>query len=520
MRFARRSGILLHLTSLPSRFGVGDLGEAAFRFVEFLNRAGQQIWQVLPLSPTSKGNSPYTCSSAFAGNPLMICPKRLVMDGMLDDAALQDTPDFAEDEVSFDAVRQFKNCLLQRSFDMFGRARKRRRAFDFFCHKNRSWLHDFALFESLRDEFGTGDWSAWEPEVVRRNAKALQHWELRLATRIEFSKYVQFMFSRQWQQLKAFAKGRVEIFGDLPIFVAYESADVWAHPTYFWLDEAGKPTVVAGVPPDDFSATGQLWENPLYNWDELARANFDWWVERLRHAFSLFGMLRVDHFRGFESYWEVPADAPTALHGRWVKGPGAAPFRAAERKLGELRIVAEDLGSITSEVLALRDDLRFPGMRVLQFGFENGGNEYHQPHTFPQHCAAYTGTHDNDTVVGWFRRRASTQSDDRVMKYLGTDGHEIHWDLCRLVLSSAADTAIVPLQDVLGLGSEARMNVPGRSEGNWKWRYREEMLTREVEERLRRLTTNSERYTAQPHKHRSAYALPLSHGAGGTTRRR
>ncbi len=496
MRFPRRAGVLLHVSSLPSSFGIGDLGEEAFRFVEFLHRTGQRIWQVLPLGPPARGNSPYTSLSAFAGNPLLISPSRLVEDGLLQPSDLLDAPEFSPNAVDYQAVRQFKERLFAKSFRYFvANAEKTQvEALDVFREKNHWWLDDYALFTALIEQFGTPNWTKWDAELVQRRPQAIAYWTQTLRDRIEFAVYVQFLFFQQWQHLRALAERRgVIILGDMPIFVAHESADVWSQQDDFYLDDQGQPTVIAGVPPDYFSETGQLWDNPLYRWDHMAATGYDWWVKRFRHTFSLFNIVRLDHFRGFESYWEVPASAVTATEGHWVRGPGAAPFRAAESQIGELRIVAEDLGSITSQVHTLRDELGFPGMRVLQFGFDPAG-VYHRPDNIPHHCLVYTGTHDNDTTVGWFRHRAmtgaggGTESGDLLLKYLGTESQEIQWDLIGLAFSSRADTAVVPIQDVLGLGSEARMNTPGQPEGNWTWRYRREMLTSEIEQRLRELT--------------------------------
>jgi 4-alpha-glucanotransferase len=504
--FPRSSGILLHVTSLPAPHGIGDLGDAAYQFVDFLERTGQSIWQILPLAPPAKGNSPYTAYSAFAGNPLLISLARLKDDGWLDAADLADAPQFRDNTVEYDKVGPFKAKLLKRAFQRFQAdgGGSEPDAFSTFCQHNRWWLDDYALFMALTDAHDGADWNQWGTHLTQRDAAALSRESQRLQREIEHEKFLQYQFFRQWSALKAYANQRgIRILGDMPIFVAYESADVWSHQPLFHLDAAGRRTVVAGVPPDYFSAAGQLWGNPLYRWDALEQTQYAWWIARFRHAREMCDMLRLDHFRGFEAYWEVPADHTTAIDGRWVQGPGRKLFDEARRQLGDLPIVAEDLGSISPEVHQLRDELGFPGMRVLQFGFADDTGWYHQPHNFPRHCVVYTGTHDNDTAVGWFQSLSQPQSDGAsrnldherrtVLDYTHTDGHEIHWNLIRLALTSAADTAVIPLQDILGLGSQARMNTPGTIEGNWRWRYTTEMLTPQVEQRLADLTKSTER---------------------------
>jgi 4-alpha-glucanotransferase len=499
MRFPRKAGVLLHLTSLPGSLGIGDFGPKARRFVDFLQMAGVHWWQVLPLGPTARGNSPYSSYSAFAGNPYLISPVELVRESLLGESELASAPRFDENEVEVDYERvgPWRMRLLESAFLNFqrlGLARSQR--FLDFCNNQAWWLDDYALFMALVERDGEPDWSRWQDNIVRRESCALAKCRETLATRIKFQQFLQYEFHRQWEQLRQYARERsVAILGDIPIFVAYESADAWAHQDCFCLDEGGRRTVVAGVPPDYFSKTGQLWGNPLYRWDTLAFKKYDWWVKRLRHSLQIYDAVRVDHFRGFEAYWEVPADARTAATGRWVTGPGAAPFRAAEEAQVELRIIAEDLGSISDAVHALRDELNFPGMRVLQFGFDDDLGYFHRPQSFPEHSVGYTGTHDNDTLVGWLserqRRRAATpDTRDRLLEHLGLEStaeisSSIHWELIRQVFASSADTAIVPLQDVLGLGSEARMNVPGNPDGNWRWRCSGAALTETLAAELR-----------------------------------
>jgi len=520
MNFPRSSGIILHPTSLPSRFGIGDLGESAYQFVDFLVDTRQRLWQVLPLGPTGYGDSPYQTFSSFAGNPLLISLEELVKEGALPAEALEAAPTFPDDRVDFGEVIVFKTAILKQSFEYFQKhaSRAQQQAFIRFCDAERSWLDDFALFMALKASHGGAVWNTWEPDIAARQPEALARWRQELADEVAFQQYLQYQFFRQWSAVKHYANrsakapnGRpnsvwhanrhaIQIVGDVPIFVAHDSADVWAHPELFYLDGSGSPTVVAGVPPDYFSETGQLWGNPLYRWDVMAPGGFAWWIERLRTTLRLVDIVRLDHFRGFEGYWEIPAQEKTAIRGRWVKGPGETFFKAVQQALGGAPIIAEDLGVITPEVEALRDGFGFPGMRVLQFAFStDAGNEY-LPHNYIRNCVVYTGTHDNDTTVGWFRNRSE---DERAwcLKYLGTDGSEIHWDLIRLAMMSVADTVIFPLQDVLGLGTEARMNYPGRMGGNWTWRFTADRLTEEIRERLAGLTETYSRHPDAPQPH-------------------
>ncbi len=486
----RASGILLHPTSLPSRFGIGDLGESAYHFVDFLVDSGQSLWQVLPLGPTGYGDSPYQCFSAFAGNPLLISPQRLVEEGALDPAALGEVPAFPADHVDYGWVIHWKRDLLQRSFVHFLQYAdaQQQRAFEQFCTANAHWLDDYALFMALKEAHDGAAWNTWEDDIARYTPSAVSRARSRLSLQIQQQRYYQFQFFQQWRSLKQYANARgVRIIGDIPIFVAFDSADAWAHRELFYIDERGNPTVIAGVPPDYFSPTGQRWGNPLYRWDVMAQQGYAWWIERCRSAFALFDLVRIDHFRGFESYWEVPAAEPTAVNGRWVKGPGKALFQALRAALGELPIIAEDLGIITEEVRALRDAVGFPGMRVLQFAFVADTSSDFLPHNYVRNTVAYLGTHDNDTTVGWFEK-LDADTRQQVLDYTGTEGREIHWELIRLLMMSVADTVIFTMQDVLGLGSDARMNFPGRSEGNWQWRFSWEMVPPDVAARLRKLT--------------------------------
>jgi 4-alpha-glucanotransferase len=502
VKCSRSSGILLHPTSLPGGFGIGDLGREAYGFADFLHAAKQSVWQVLPLGPTGYGDSPYQVFSAFAGNPLLISPESLAQEGLLSSEDLSEVPNFPQEQVDYGAVIHFKFPLLRRAFERFqgGGAPSARDPFQKFCKQHSTWLDDYALFMAIKDAHGGKAWNQWDFAIALREPEALEYWTKKLSDEIRCWKFWQFLFFKQWMALKQYCHARsIQIMGDIPIFVARDSADVWAHPQLFHLDERGNPTVVAGVPPDYFSATGQLWGNPLYRWDVMAASGYDWWVQRFRAAFELVDMVRIDHFRGFEAYWEVPGHETTAINGRWVNGPGAELFEAVRQALGDLPIVAENLGLITPEVEALRQKLGFPGMAVLQFAFGSGtADSEFLPHNYSRNLLIYTGTHDNDTTVGWWNSTGVNDSTRRpeevqrerefVLKYLGVHGSEIHWAFIRAVLASVANLAMVPLQDVLGLGSDARMNLPARASGNWQWRYLPGMLTDAMLERLRELT--------------------------------
>ncbi len=490
MQFVRASGILLHPTSLPGRFGIGDLGEAAYRFVDFLQAGGQQLWQVMPLGPTSYGDSPYQALSAFAGNPLLVNLERLVADHCLASWDFIEAPQFPGHAVDYGAVIDFKTRMLRRSFANFRANADTAQHAELasFVLANQGWLADYALFAALKERHGGAGWSTWEPELATRRPAALQAWRAELADEIAYHQYAQWQFFRQWSALKAYANaGGIRIIGDLPIFVAYDSADAWAHPELFYFDAASRPTVVAGVPPDFFSPTGQRWGNPLYRWDVMAQTGYAWWIERFRAAFQQVDIVRLDHFRGFAAYWAVPADEETAVKGRWVPGPGRNLFEAVEQALGVRPIIAEDLGLITPAVRELLAELAAPGMRVLQFAFSGDPDHLYLPHNYVPNTVVYTGTHDNDTTMGWFNAAGPAER-TAVQRYLNSPAYEINWELIRLALLSVAHTAIFPLQDVLGLGSEARMNTPGRATGNWSWRYEPYALTDGIRERLRLLT--------------------------------
>ena len=485
----RASGILLHPTSLPGSGGVGDLGAAAYRFVDFLAGAGQTLWQIMPLGPVGLGNSPYAARSAFAGTPLLIALDQPVGRSWLADDASA-VPLGSPERVDYELAAAHKRSGLARAFQRF-RANPSAEdcaALAEFREQHRAWLDDFALFMALKDVHGGSAWFQWDEPLVRREPAALERAWRDLANQVDQQIFTQLLFFQQWLALKQYANERqIRIVGDIPIFVAHDSADVWVHQDVFALDEQGQPTVVSGVPPDIFSQTGQRWGNPMYRWDRLAERGYDWWIERFRGTLQLVDVVRLDHFRGFESAWEVPAEHETAEHGRWAPGPGAALFEAVEAALGRVPVIVEDLGLITPEVVLLRDRLGYPGMKVLQFAFGDDATNPYLPHNYTQDCVVYTGTHDNDTTVGWFASLPEAERHN-VRRYLGTHGDDIAWDLIRCALASVADTAIVPLQDVLALGSEARMNLPGKPDGNWAWRYREDQLRPEHAERLAELT--------------------------------
>jgi 4-alpha-glucanotransferase len=499
----RTSGVVLHPTSLPGRWGVGDLGPGAYRFVDFLVAAGQGLWQMLPLGPTGYGDSPYQCLSAFAGNPLLISPDSLAEEGWLDTADLRG-PIFPSDHVAFGPVRRWKLDLLRRAYEGF-RARAgtaERDAFATFCRGQAHWLDAYVLYAGIKEAHDQRPWTEWPEELALRDGAALAAWGQAHVEDLERERFLQFAFARQWRRLRAHAdEGGIRLVGDIPIFVAHDSSEVWSHPEWFHLDAHGVPTVVAGVPPDYFSATGQRWGNPLYRWDRLAQTGYGFWVDRLRHTLELVDLVRIDHFRGFAAYWEIPGGEATAVRGRWVPGPGIDLFRTLREALGEdLPLIAEDLGVITEDVESLRDGLGLPGMAILQFAFQSTaggfGRSPYLPHNHRKRLVVYTGTHDNNTVPGWWAA-ADEPLRDHVRRYLDTDGTEVHWDFIRAALSSVADCALFPLQDALGLGADACMNRPGTADGNWTWRLPEAGLTSDLAARLREL---SDLYGRLPHR--------------------
>ncbi|MGF1567334.1 MAG: 4-alpha-glucanotransferase [Nodosilinea sp.] len=497
MPFPRASGILLHPTSLPSRLGIGDLGPEAYRFVDFLVETRQQLWQVLPLGPTGYGNSPYLSYSSMAGNHLLISLEQLCDRSLLYPDELHDLEHHPAEFVAFDDVIPIKMRLLERAASRFNDVASEadQQAFAQFCDECHFWVDEYAFFMALKNTHGGASWTAWEPALARREPEAMATWHEKLASDIFCHKFLQFEFRQQWTALKQYANQRqIQIIGDIPIYVAHDSVDVWAFPHNFMIDwETLAPAQMAGVPPDYFSTTGQLWGNPTYNWEELQRRDFRWWIQRFKALLGYVDMIRVDHFRGLESFWAVPAGETTAMNGEWVAAPGLELFETVQQKLGSIPILAEDLGVITPEVEFLRDRFEFPGMKILQFAFGGDSTNPYLPTNYVHNCLVYTGTHDNDTTLGWFQQAGDNER-ECLQLYVGCLSPEgIHWTLIRLALMSVANQAIIPLQDVLGYGSDCRMNSPGQSDGNWGWRYQADALTDEITHRLRMLTELSNR---------------------------
>jgi len=490
-RFLRSSGVLLHPTSLPGPDGIGDLGTSAFRFVDWLHQHGQSLWQILPLGPTSFGDSPYQTLSAFAGNPLLISLESLVEDGWLQAQDFKDRPAFDEGRVDFGAVIDWKFSCLQKAWTVFlARAGKSNwNQFNSFRQDNAGWLEDFALFMALKNEAGGKPWCDWEASLVAREEEALQAARTRLDKSISSFAFMQWLFFEQWQKVKVYASAKgVRLVGDVPIFVAYDSSDVWANPEYFQLGDDGRPTHVAGVPPDYFSKTGQLWGNPLYDWDALKADGYCWWIDRLRTGLEMVDLVRIDHFRGFAGYWEVPATEKTAVNGTWQPGPGGDFFQALQKVFGEnLPLIAEDLGVITTDVVKLRDDFNLPGMKILQFAWSGPDNLF-LPHEHVTNSVVYSGTHDNDPTLGWWEHLTDAATRQLVQEYTGCPAEEPNWTLIRLGMMSCAHTFIATMQDVLGLAREARMNLPGEGTGNWNWRMPASALIDPAGQRLARLT--------------------------------
>jgi 4-alpha-glucanotransferase len=500
----RGSGILLHISSLPSPYGVGDLGKGAYRFADFLSAGKQNFWQILPLTPTSEfwGNSPYSSPSAFAGNPLLLSPELLLQWKMLSKSDLRSIPVFPRGRVDYRAVTRFKGDLFSTAFRKFGEKGKKSFAFENFCQENCFWLEDSALFGALKEHFGGVAWSRWPRGVRDREPGKIRAMKEKLRDRMEREIFLQYLFSRQWFSLKRFLNDRgIQVIGDAPIYVNYDSADVWANPEIFELDVHKRPLYVAGIPPDYFSATGQLWGNPIYRWDALKEKGYSWWIRRIGHNLKLFDFVRLDHFKGFVDFWEVPARSRTAAKGRWAPGPRGDFFDALLKHFPYLPFIAEDLGVITAEVQRLRDDYGFPGMRVLQFAFGSDPlADLYRPTHYIRNCVAYTGTHDNDTLVGWLfgHRDHSTRTTEEIRRekkilrrYLDLRGRrreEIHWEIIRVLMMSPAHLVIFPMQDLLGLGAQARMNRPGTDRGNWTWRLIGEQLTPSLGKRLGQMT--------------------------------
>ena len=497
----RAAGFLLHPTSLPGRFGVGDLGPSADSFLDWAAEAGQTVWQVLPLNATGYGNSPYGTLSAFAGNPLLLSPELLEAEGFLPGRAVERTPEFPSRKVDFELAAPWKHGVLRASWEYFaasaGRGRRDELAAFRRAPEQAGWLEDWALFMALKGRFGGRAWTDWDEDYRLRRPAALDAARQELAGEVDYHVYLQFLFFRQWGRLKAEANARgIRVLGDIPIYLALDSADVWGSPWLFQLDESCRPTAVAGVPPDYFSKTGQLWGNPLYRWERSEETGHAWWIERIRANLRLTDLLRIDHVRGFAGYWAVPAGEETAVNGRWVDGPRMGLFTAVEKALGKVDLVAEDLGEITPDVTRLLADTGFPGMRILQFAF-GGPDESYQPHNHVPNCVVYTGTHDNDTTRGWWKT-LDPESCARVRTYVGGSGDDVEWDLIRAAYTSVARLAVVPAQDVFAVGTEGRMNTPGVGADNWAYRATADDFTRERAARLRTLAELTGRVAPRP----------------------
>ncbi|MGL5380305.1 4-alpha-glucanotransferase [Clostridium sp.] len=488
----RSSGILMHITSLPSKYGIGTFGEEAFKFVDFLKKSGQRYWQILPLGPTGYGDSPYQCFSAFAGNPYFIDLDLLKDEGLLDENDYKD--EFFGDKdnsVNYEAIFNSRNKVLRKAYINF------KSKYDWnikiFERENKEWLEDYSLYMALKTNFNLVSWSNWSNNIKLREKGTLELYRLRLSNEINYWKFVQYKFFQQWTNLKKYANlNNVKIIGDIPIYVAADSVDVWSNPRNFKLDSNMNPTRVAGCPPDAFSESGQLWGNPIYNWDEMEKDEYSWWISRVRESFKLYDVVRIDHFRGFESYWEIPYGEDTAINGKWIKGPALKLFNKIKDELGELEIIAEDLGILTDEVIKFKEDSGFPGMKILQFAF-GGGNAY-LPHNYNRNCVVYTGTHDNDTICGWYTKTATMKEVDIANKYLGLNVEEgINWGFIRGAWGSIADLAITSIQDLLEIGNEGRMNFPSTLGGNWTWRLTKSDLNDSLANKLYEITSIYER---------------------------
>lgn len=495
MQFERSSGILLHPSSLPGPYGIGDIGPQAHHWIDFLAETGCRLWQVLPLGPTGYGDSPYQCFSSFAGNPYLISPAALLAEGLIHANDLVDAPQFRTDKVDYGAIIPWKLGLLDRAFTRFQHtaSQELHQALRVFQSQESHWLEDFALFMAIKESQGGNSWVGWPVPLRDRHPQAIQDFRDSHEIAIQRQSFRQFLFFRQWRTLRtqAHEKG-IQIIGDIPIFVAHDSADVWASPGLFFLDGEGSPTVVAGVPPDYFSETGQMWGNPLYRWDIHAEDGYRWWMSRMRAVLSLVDVVRLDHFRGFAGYWEIPAGEETAIKGRWVPGPGAGFFQTVSDTFGQLPIIAEDLGEITPDVTALRDRFQLPGMKILVFAFDSDAANEFLPHHYSSNYVVYTGTHDNDTALGWYQR-VTDKERDFARRYLARSGDDIAWDLIRAAWSSTAVYALSPMQDLLSLDNRARMNYPSQPSGNWTWRMREGDLSEGLKSRLREFNELYER---------------------------
>ncbi|MCJ7623655.1 MAG: 4-alpha-glucanotransferase [Anaerolineaceae bacterium] len=489
MKFERSSGIILHPTSFPGPDGMGDIGPEAYHWINTIIEMGCSLWQILPLGPTGYGDSPYQCFSAFAGNPYLISSVLLREEGFLSRKDFGDRPEFPDGNIQYGEVIHWKLTLLDRAYKNYQNSftENYRHIFEVFTNEQSFWLDDFAMFMAIKEANQSVSWNQWPLELRLREQNALKRFKTEYAADIERHAFRQFLFFRQWNNLRKFAnEKKIKIIGDIPIFVAYDSADAWAHPELFHLDNNGDPTVVAGVPPDYFSPTGQLWGNPIYRWEHHKDTGYAWWIQRIKTTLDQVDIIRLDHFRGFAGYWEIPAGMPTAEIGKWVSGPGDSIFNALEGTLGKMPIIAEDLGRLTPDVIELRDKFGFPGMKILQFSFDSDSSNPFLPHNFVENCVAYTGTHDNDTTLGWYKTAPQTQR-DFCRRYLASSGNDISWDMIRAVWRSVAIMTLAPIQDILSLGTGARMNYPGKPGGNWNWRMQPNAITLELIERVREL---------------------------------
>ncbi|HBQ60425.1 MAG TPA: 4-alpha-glucanotransferase [Balneolaceae bacterium] len=495
MRFTRSSGCLVHPTSFPGKYIMGDFGFEARTFIDFLERTDQTIWQILPLTPTGYGNSPYASYSAFAGNVYLISPDILHKKGLLTDKEIAEIQLPSGVSADYEAAFENKDRVFKRASERFynNLKKKEKQAFEAFKKQNEHWLEDYVLFMACLLHYDKQPWNTWDEDLTKRKPKALKEYRKKFSDEIDLQYWLQFEFYNQWMSLKEYANERgIRVVGDIPIFVDHNSADVWANPKYFEVDEAGNRQLVAGVPPDYFSKTGQLWGNPLYKWDELEKDDYAWWVDRFKHMFEMCDSIRVDHFRGFDAYWEVEAGQKTAEVGQWVEGPGEKLFNTILDKCGELPIIAEDLGFMTEGVRKLRDKFNFPGMRIIQFAFDSDSTNSFLPHNYTQNSVVYSGTHDNDTTVGWYNTTKEEEK-HRARIYTRTSGEQMNWEFIRLGMLSVADQAIFPLQDYMNLDSTHRMNIPGTSSGNWLWRYTSDMLEAVDEEQIQHLVELSNR---------------------------
>jgi 4-alpha-glucanotransferase len=485
----RKSGILLHITCLPSPFGIGDLGPGAYKFANFLERSQQRVWQVLPLTPTTIGNSPYYSPSAFAGNPLLISPEKMNEEGFLENSDIDCAPEFSNDHVEFGEVHRYKYALFKKAFEQFP---ENHSEFHEFCVKNKVWLDDYSLFTSLKNHFEGKEWNEWPAPLKMREPDELELWKEKLCDEVRFQKFLQFVFYDQWFKLKDYCNEKeIQVFGDIPIYVTLDSADAWANPEIFKLNSEKKPWVVAGVPPDYFSETGQLWGNPVYDWDSLKDDSYRWWIDRLSFNLEISDIVRIDHFRGFLGAWEIPAGEETAVNGQWQSVPGADFFAKVFERFPTASIVAEDLGYITPDVREVMDRFELPGMKLLVFAFGSGmaSNPYILHNHIPN-CVVYTGTHDCNTIRGWFENDLSEEDRLRLFQYLNRECHadKISWEMIRMAMMSTSRLAIIPIQDILGLGAESRFNFPGTLDGNWEWRMADDQITPDLEKRLSETT--------------------------------